>query len=78
MGPKKKTGKDQEDDTSTRDLLSIYKKSCKELEIPICKIFETKLLEVLDDEGHLPEILINEKIGEFGARAIFNALMRTK
>jgi len=78
MGPKKKAGKDQEEDTSTRDLLSLYKKFCKELEIPICKIFETKLLEVLDDEVHLPEMLINEKIGEFGARAIFNALMRTK
>ncbi len=78
MGPKKKAGKDQEEDTSTKDLLNIYRKSCKEFEIPVSKVFETKLLDILDQEAHLPEILINEKIGEFGARALVNALMKTK
>lgn len=79
MGPKKKAkGKDDEEDTSTRDLLTYYKKNCKEFETPICKLLETKILEVLDEDLHLPEILINEKIGEFGARALANALMKTK
>jgi hypothetical protein len=78
MGPKKKAGKDQEEDTSTKDLLNIYKKSCKEFDIPVCKLLETKLLEALEEETHLPEILINEKIGEFGTRAIANALTKTK
>jgi hypothetical protein len=78
MGPKKKSGKDQEEDTSTYDLLTIYRKSCKELETPVCKVFEEKLLLAIDEEVHLPEILVNEKIEEFGARAIVNALMKTK
>jgi hypothetical protein len=78
MGPKKKGGKDDEEDTSTQDLLTIYKKNCKELEIPFCKLLESKINEVLDEGGHLPEILINEKIGEFGARAVASALMKTK
>ncbi len=79
MGTKRKTkGKDEEEDTSTKDLLTYYKKYCKELEIPICKIFETKVNEVLEEDAHLPEILINEKIGEFGGRALANALKATK
>lgn len=77
MGPKKK-GKDEEEDTSTKDLLTYYKKNCKELEVPVCKFFEAKLNEVLEEDSHLPEILINEKIGEFGARALANALIKTK
>lgn len=79
MGPKKKKGgKDEEEDTSTKDLLTFYKKSCKELEIPFSKPLEIKINEVLDEDDHLPEILINEKIGETGARALSNALMKTK
>jgi hypothetical protein len=77
MGPKKK-GKDEEEDTSTKDLLTYYKKNCKEYEISVCKILEGKILEVLDEDTHLPEILVNEKLGEFGARALSNALIRTK
>jgi hypothetical protein len=79
MGPKKKAGgKDDEEDTSTRDLLYIYRKNCKELEIPSCKMFESKINEVLEEDGHLPEILINDKIGELGMRALASALMKTK
>lgn len=79
MGPKKKGGKkDEEEDTSTKDLLTYYKRNCKELEIPVCKLLENKLNERLDEELHLPELLINEKIGDFGARAISNALVKTK
>jgi hypothetical protein len=78
MGPKNKNGKDQEEDNSTRDLQSIYRKTCKELETPICKLFDTKLTELVSEDVHMPEILINEKIGEFGARAIVTGLMRTK
>lgn len=79
MGPKKKGGKkDEEEDTSTQDLLTFYKKNCKEFEVPICKLLEARINEVLDEGDHLPEILINEKIGEFGARALANALIKTK
>jgi hypothetical protein len=77
MGPKKKPG-DGEEDFSTRDLLNLYRKNCKELEVPICKILESKLVEVVGEDANLPEILINEKIGEFGARALSNALIKTK
>jgi hypothetical protein len=80
MGPKKKAakGKDDEEDTSTRDLLYMYRKNCKELEVPSCKIFESKVNEVLEEDAHLPEILINEKVGELGMRSLANALMKTK
>jgi DUF1009 family protein len=63
MGPKKKTGKDQEEDTSTRDLLTIYRKICKELEIPVCKVFENKLIEVNDEEIQGEYTYGLEKIG---------------
>lgn len=79
MAPKKKTkGKDEEEDTSTKDLLTYYKKFSKELEVPISKALEAKINEMLDEDIHLPEILINERIGEFGARALANALKSTK
>lgn len=79
MGPKKQKGKGQEEeDTSTKDLLTFYRKFSKELEVPICKPFEIKLNELLDEDQHLQEILITEKIGEFGARALANALKNTK
>lgn len=80
MGPKKPNkGKNQEEeDTSTKDLLTYYKRNCKELEIPTCKILEAKINECLDANDVLPEILLNEKVGEHGARAIANALKSTK
>jgi hypothetical protein len=67
-----------EEDFSTRDLLAYYKKYCKELEIQPFKNLEAKLTELVEENGNLTQILINEKIGEFGARALFNALRAVK
>ena len=81
MGAKKKEGKAKqvdEDDNSTKDFLTYYKKFCKELEIQPFKNLETKVMELIEEGGHLNEILINDKIGEFGARALFNALKAVK
>jgi len=79
MGPKKQAAKQgEEEDNSTKDFLSYYKRQCKELEIQPFKPLETKINELLEEGGHLNEILINEKIGEFGARALFNALKAVK
>ena len=82
MGGKKKGEKKakvvDEDDTSTKDLLTYYKKYCKELEIQPFKNLENKLTELIEENGQLSEILINEKIGEFGARALFSALKAVK
>lgn len=83
MGGKKKEKKAKtkqidEDDNSTKDLLTYYKKYCKELEIQPFKNLENKLTELVEENGHLSEILINEKIGEFGARALFNAMKAIK
>jgi hypothetical protein len=76
MAPKKgKGGKPgQEEDNSTIELYNLYKKYSKEQEFPMNKLLEEKLREQNDNGEHLPEILINEKITEFGARAIANAL----
>ena len=79
MGPKKQAAKQgEEEDNSTKDFLTYYKKFCKELEVPIFKPLETKIGELIEEGGHLNEILINDKIGEFGARALFNALKAVK
>ena len=80
MGPKKQAAKQGDDeDLSTKELLSQYKRFSKDLEIQMFKPLETKLTEIIEEGGkHLNEILINEKIGEFGARALFNALKAVK
>jgi len=79
MGPKKQAAKQgEEEDTSTKDFLTYYKRYCRELEIQTFKTLETKTTELLEEGGHLNEILINDKIGEFGARALFNALKAIK
>lgn len=81
MGPKKKGGgakAGEEEDLSTKNLLAIYKKTCKELEIPHSKALEDKINLRLDEDLHLPELLITEKIGEMGAKAITTALKKTK
>ena len=75
---KAKTKQIDEDDDSTKDLLTYYKKYCKELEIQPFKKLEERLNELIEENGHLSEILINEKIGEFGARALFNAMRAIK
>jgi hypothetical protein len=81
MGPKKSGGgakAGEEEDLSTRNLLNIYKKTCKELEIPCSKSLETKIADQIFEDLHLPELLITEKIGEMGAKAIATALKKTK
>lgn len=81
MGGKKKEKKAKqvdEDDNSTKDFLTYYKRYCKENEVQPFKNLENKVMELIEENGHLSEILINEKIGEFGARALFNALKACK
>ena len=82
MGAKKKEGGKSsavdEDDTSTKDFLTYYKRYCKELEVQPNKKFEEKVTELIEENGKLSEILINEKIGEFGAKALFSALKAVK
>jgi len=79
MGPKKQAAKQgEEEDNSTKDFYTYYKKYCRELEIQPFKPLENKINELNEEGGHLNEILINEKIGEFGARALFNALKAVK
>ena len=78
MGPKKAAKAGEEEDFSTKNLLTIYKKTCKELEIPHSKILEERIDEKLAEDLHLQELLINEKIGEAGAKAIAYALKKTK
>jgi hypothetical protein len=79
MGPKKKAGKQgEEEDLSTKHLLFYYKKFCKELEIPPSKALIGKINEKLDEDLHMQEILVNEKMGEFGAKALADAMKKTK
>jgi hypothetical protein len=79
MGPKKKPGKQgEEEDLSTKHLLNFYKKFCKELEILPSKELVKVLAEKVAEDLHIPEILVNEKIGEFGAKALADALKKTK
>lgn len=81
MGGKKKgAGKEGDvEDVSTKELLKEYKKSCVALETPIYKPLEKKIVEVMEEgDNKLPEILINERIGEKGAQALANALKVVK
>jgi len=56
-----------------------YKKSCVAFETPSFKPLEKKVVEVMEEgDNKLPEILINERIGEKGAMAIANALKLAK
>ena len=76
MGAKKKpNAKDAVEDTSTKEFLREYKKSCVQFETPSFKPLEKKLVEVMEEgDSKLPEILVNERIGENGAKAIANGL----
>lgn len=80
MGPKKqakKGAKDEEEDTSTLDLLTLYKKYCKHAGIPHSKSLEKNINEKIDEGLDLPELLIDEKIGEDGAIELCRALKTT-
>ncbi len=78
MGPKKAGGKDEEEDHSTKDLSTLYKKIAKENEAMISNVLVAKLKEVDDEALHLTEALINEKVGEAGTKAFTSALTKVK
>ena len=79
MGGKKgKKGKGQEDeDNPTENFLPAYKKACRESEVTPAKTLVNKIEEIMDEGEDLNEILVNERIGEFGARALATALRRS-
>ena len=79
MGAKKgKKGKGQEDeDNPTENFLPAYKKACKENEVTPSKTLIAKIEEIMDEGEDLNEILVNDRIGEFGARALATALRRS-
>ena len=74
-GKKGKGGDDEE--APTENLLVQYKKQCKELEVGTSPSLINKINDAIDEGEELQEILINDKIGEFGARALSNALIRS-
>lgn len=81
MGPKKqgKAGKKpEEEDNSTKEFLTFYKKSCRELEFPVYKPLEAKVNTLLEEGSHLNEILIIEQFGLTGIKTITKALKATK
>jgi len=81
MGAKKKDKKKKpdEEDLSTKELLTLYKKGCKESEIPIYKPLEQKISLQLTENSHVNQILINEpNFGSNGVKAIFKAFKATK
>ena len=80
MGAKKNDKKGAvEEDHSTKELSTIYKKTCKELEIPINKPLNLKITELLVDNAHLNQILINDiNFGTIGVKALFKSLLATK
>ena len=79
MGAKKgKKGKGQEDeDNPTENFLPAYRKACKENEVTPSKSLLSKIEEIMDEGEDLNEILVNDRIGEFGARALATALRRS-
>ncbi len=81
MGPKKqpKGGKKpEEEDNSTKEFLTQYKKSCRELEFPIYKPLETKVNTLIEEGNYLNEILVIEQFGLAGIKTITKALKATK
>lgn len=80
MGPKPNKSKGgsgkngEEEDTSTPDLLALYKSYCKQAEIFMCKCIETQINLLLEEGGNLNELLINEYIGEEGCIEFARAL----
>lgn len=81
MGPKKgKKGKgkgNEDEENPTENFFGLYKRCCKEFETVPSATLLTKTEECLDEGEDLQEILINEKIGEFGARALCKALQNS-
>lgn len=79
MGAKKgKKGKGaEEEENPTENFLVQYKRACKENEVTPSKTLLNKVEECLEEGDDLNEVLINEKIGEFGARALATALKKS-
>lgn len=75
MGPKKQQNKNgEEEDLSTQELLSNYKKLCRLSQIPINKPFEKLINSKLEEGSDLNELLLQDRIKEEGAIEICNAL----
>lgn len=69
----KKKGQEDEDNP-TENFFTLYKRAGKEFETVPSATLLTKVEECLDEGEDLSEILIPEKIGEFGCRALCKAL----
>jgi len=87
MGPKKQGGKGgkggkgkkpEEEDNSTKEFLLLYKKSCREIEIPIYKPLEAKVNKNIEEGVHLNEILIIDQFEPKSLKSITKALKATK
>ncbi len=74
MGPKSKQKGNEEEDLSTQELLTLYKKYCKGAQIPYSKNFEKLINEKLEEGLDLNEIVLHEKIKEEGAIELCRAL----
>ena len=58
----------------TANFLPAYKKACQENGINPSNSIVTKVEEIINGGGDLNEIIVNDKLGEFGARALATAL----
>ena len=76
MGPKKQQkGKgNEEEDVSTQELLTLYKKNCKVAQIPYSKGLEKLINDKLEEGVDLNEILLQEKLKEEGTIELCKAL----
>jgi len=77
MAGKKSKKKGQEDEEDpTENFIPAYKKACKECEVTPSAQLISKVEDMIDEGDDLNEILLNERVGEFGARALALALKR--
>ena len=77
MAGKKSKKKGQEDEEDpTENFIPAYKKACKECEVTPSSQLISKIEDMIDEGDDLNEILLNERVGEFGARALALALKR--
>ena len=61
-------------DNPTANFLTAYEKACKENGVTPSKSLVTKVEQIMNEGEDLNEILVNEKLGELGARALAIAL----
>ena len=77
MAGKKSKKKGQEDEEDpTENFIPAYKKACKECEVTPSAQLISKIEDMIDEGDDLNEILLNERVGEFGARALALGLKR--